>query len=97
MRILVALMVVSAVAAAQPKKSRGTGDAPAIELADAVAQARGYATQHKIDLRSQYLQSAIFNARTREWNVGWQMPNAKGGYTEIHVPESGPITVSYGE
>jgi hypothetical protein len=78
-------------------KARGAGDAPAIELAEAVANSRAYAGSHHIDLGKQYLQSASFDFVKRLWKVVWQMPNAKGGYTEFTVPESGAIGVQYGE
>lgn len=78
-------------------KARGAGDAPAIELVDAVAKARVYAGSHHIDLSKQYLQSASFDFVKRLWKVVWQMPNAKGGCTEFTVPESGAIVVQYGE
>lgn len=104
----VLLTLICAISAADPipakapapppiRQTRGAGDAPAIELADAVAKSRHYARSHGIDLSKQYLQSASFDSVKRRWSVVWQMPNAKGGRTEFTVPESGTIGVLYGE
>jgi hypothetical protein len=82
---------------AAPAKVRNPGDAPAIPLADAVAQATAYARKQKIDLSKDYLQSASFDSVQRRWAVVWQRPNAKGGHAEIRVSESGTFDVGYGE
>jgi hypothetical protein len=78
-------------------KLRSIGDAPAIELADAITAARDYVRAQKIDVSKDYLQSASFDMVKREWSVVWQRPNTKGGSTEIHVQESGKFEVDYGE
>jgi hypothetical protein len=78
-------------------KVRAPGDAPAIELADAVTMARRYASENHIDLTKHYLQSASFDSSSRCWRVVWQVPSAKGGRTEFTIPEVGKMGVAYGE
>jgi hypothetical protein len=76
---------------------RNAGDAPSIELDEALASARAYALEHGVKLDHQYLQGAVFDAAARQWVFDWQVPNAKGGLTIIDVHESGKITINYGE
>lgn len=78
-------------------KARGAGDAPVLELAEAVAKSRAYAGSHHIDLGKHYLQRASFDFVKRLWKVVWQIPNVKGGWTEFTVSESGVIGVHFGE
>ena len=81
-----------------PDKDKGSpGEAPKIDLATAVDKARAYATSHQLHVEKQYLQAAEFDPVAREWTVVWQLANAKGGRTEIHIPEGAAIAVSYGE
>jgi hypothetical protein len=80
-----------------PTKLHGAGHFPAVQLADAVAQATAYARTKQIDLSRAYLQSAGFDPVKRRWSVVWQEPNARGGTTEIRIDESGTIDVQYGE
>lgn len=92
--LLTGLLSAAAVAADGP---RGPGEAPAIELFDAVSKAKAFAKSKPIDLSRQYLQSASFDTVKLEWTVVWQVPNAKGGRTDIIVPELGPVTARFGE
>ncbi len=71
---------------------REPGDAPSIEMAEALADAIAYAALHAISLEHQYLQGAVFDTGTRLWVFDWQVP--KGGMTIITVHESGFITVT---
>ena len=82
---------------AQTHEVRGAGDAPSIDLADALDAARGFALEHNVKFDRQYLQGAVFDAVARQWVFDWQMPNAKGGLTIVTVHESGVITMNYGE
>ena len=76
---------------------RNAGDAPSIEMEEALASARAYALEHGIKLDHQYLQGAVFDAAARQWVFDWQVPNVKGGLTIVNVHESGKITINYGE
>jgi len=76
---------------------RQPGDAPAMEMAEALSRARAYALDHNVRFDSQYLQGAVFDPVERRWVFDWQVPNAKGGLTIITVHESGVITIEYGE
>lgn len=76
---------------------RGPGDAPSIEMAQALAAAKRYAAQHDVHFDDQYLQGAVFDSSSRQWVFDWQTPNAKGGMTIISVHESGTIAITYGE
>jgi hypothetical protein len=76
---------------------RAPGDAPSIEMDEALASARAYALEHGVKLDHQYLQGAVFDAAARQWVFDWQVPNAKGGLTIVNVHESGKITINYGE
>jgi hypothetical protein len=95
--LLVLLATVLASAGTPKPVKRVPGDAPAVVLADAVAQARAYAASNHIDVSKQYLQSAVFEPFKREWTVTWQLANARGGTTYFRIPEDGSITVGYGE
>jgi hypothetical protein len=85
----------------RPKRSaqevRQPGDAPSMEMAEALSLARAYALDHNVRFDSQYLQGAVFDPVERRWVFDWQVPNAKGGLTIITVHESGAITIDYGE
>jgi len=85
----------------QPKQRahevRQPGDAPSIEMAEALSLARAYALDHNVRFDRQYLQGAVFDPVERRWVFDWQVPNAKGGLTIISVHESGAITINYGE
>ena len=76
---------------------RAPGEAPSIELAQALGQAKRFAVQHDVHFVNQYLQGAVFDAASRQWVFDWQTPNAKGGMTIITVHESGTITINYSE
>ena len=91
------LLVVTVVASADGPKKRSAGEAPAIELVDAIGRARAYATTAHIDVAKQYLQSASFDPVDRRWDIVWQLANAKGGRTEIHISETGSGSASFGE
>jgi len=80
--------------AAQPRQA---GEAPAIELAVAVANATAFLQAKKISTSRQYLESAVFDKIARRWTITWQVANAKGGTTWVLVPEIGDISVSFGE
>lgn len=82
---------------AKPAVKRGAGDAPAIELLDAIKRAEEYAREKKIQLTNHYLQSVVFDIVRRKWALVWQVPRAKGGVTQIEVAEDGAIKVQYGE
>jgi hypothetical protein len=68
-----------------------------IDLTTAVASARAYVRDHKLDVSKAYLQGAVFDASARRWVVNWQVPSVKGGLTIVFIPESGNVTVDYGE
>jgi hypothetical protein len=76
---------------------RQPGDAPSIEMAEALSLARAYALDHNVRFDHAYLQGAVFDAAARQWVFDWQVPNAKGGLTIIYVHESGAVTINYGE
>jgi hypothetical protein len=100
LKVLAITLLACGLALAAPAKTadKGSpGEAPKIELAAAVDKARAYATSHQLHVEKQYLQAAEFDPVAREWAVVWQLANAKGGRTEIHIPEGGAITVSYGD
>jgi len=80
-----------------PHEVRGAGDAPSIEMPQALALAKKFADQHNVHFDRQYLQGAVFDAGARQWVFDWQTPSAKGGLTIITVHESGEISINYGE
>jgi hypothetical protein len=83
---------------------RGPGEAPSIELTEALVAAQRYADKHDVHLPPNvYLQGAVFDSTARQWVFDWQVattkhgPVPKGGITIITVHESGQITINYGE
>ena len=83
---------------------RGPGEAPSIELTEALAAAQRYADKHEVRFPANvYLQGAVFDSTARQWVFDWQVattkhgPATKGGITIITVHESGQITINYGE
>ena len=95
--VIAAILLSTLLAGAGTPKQGAPGDAPLIELADAVAKAKAYAREHHLDLSRQYLKGASFDPVARTWEIDWQIPRAKGGNTLFVVPEVGAITVQSGK
>ena len=81
----------------QPHQVRDAGQAPSIEMGEALDAARGFALDKGVRFDRQYLQGAVFDSVARLWVFDWQMPNVKGGLTIVTVHESGKISINYGE
>ena len=83
---------------------RGPGEAPAIEMTEALVAAQRYAEKHDVHFPpSVYLQGAVFDSTARQWVFDWQVASTKngaitkGGITIVTVHESGQITINYGD
>lgn len=76
---------------------------PAISIEDAMAKARNYVQDKKLDVSKQYIDSVVLEPnprgdRGRFWRVTWQQNEfMKGGQTYINIYMDGSVEHAYGK
>ncbi len=76
---------------------------PVISIEDAIAKAKQYVREKKLDTSQQYMDSVVLELnpggdRGKYWRITWERNEfIKGGQTFINVYMDGSVTHTYGE